>query len=142
MEIVRDLTNNELIERIEKLESEVFKKEAYSKKELENMILDQSYTLIVDSFIDMKGYLLLHDSYDLFEIMKICVDKNYRGLNIGKKLIEYYLKFYDKNLFLEVREGNSVGRSFYKSLSFQEVGLRKRYYSDGENAILMMLERN
>ena len=41
---------------------------------------------------------------------------------------------------LEVREGNVGGRRLYSRLGFAEVGLRKKYYPDGESAVLCMRE--
>lgn len=142
MKIVKDLENKRLIDDILKIEELTFKKEKYSKDQLEKMILDDGYILVVNGEEELKGYLLLHDSFDLYEIMKICVIDKYRGLDIGKELIYYYLENYNKNLFLEVRESNMRAIGFYEKLNFTKVGKRKNYYSDGENAILMMLERN
>ena len=41
---------------------------------------------------------------------------------------------------LEVRESNAGGRRLYSRLGFSEVGLRKRYYPDGENAVMCIRE--
>ena len=38
---------------------------------------------------------------------------------------------------LEVRESNVGARSFYEKFGFRSVAIRKDYYQDGENAILM-----
>jgi ribosomal-protein-alanine N-acetyltransferase len=38
---------------------------------------------------------------------------------------------------LEVRAGNKAAISLYHKLGFAEVGKRKAYYSDGEDALLM-----
>ena len=35
---------------------------------------------------------------------------------------------------------NLIAQKFYKSLDFVEVGVRKKYYSDNENALLYNLE--
>lgn len=44
------------------------------------------------------------------------------------------------SLTLEVRDGNYAARRFYANLGFEEVGLRKRYYTDtGEDAHLLTL---
>ncbi len=44
------------------------------------------------------------------------------------------------SLTLEVRDGNHAARNFYANLGFEEVGLRKRYYTDtGEDAHLLTL---
>ena len=45
-----------------------------------------------------------------------------------------------ENGVLEVRVGNAPARALYSGLGFQEAGMRKRYYSDGEDALIMTLE--
>jgi len=43
--------------------------------------------------------------------------------------------------FLEVRSGNLAARALYRKFGYEEVGIRKKYYSDnGEDAILMNLD--
>ena len=42
-----------------------------------------------------------------------------------------------KELELEVRAGNTAAICLYGSLGFEETGLRKGYYQDGEDAVLM-----
>lgn len=91
---------------------------------------------------EVKGYLILHDSYDLYEIMKIAVKKEFRNKKIGEQLINFYLNNWEQNLFLEVRESNEIARYFYEKIGFVSVGKRKNYYPNGETAILMSLERN
>ncbi len=41
--------------------------------------------------------------------------------------------------FLEVRASNSAALALYERAGFQRVGLRRRYYGDGEDAVLMTL---
>lgn len=38
---------------------------------------------------------------------------------------------------LEVRTGNAAARALYAGAGFAEVGRRRRYYTDGEDAVLM-----
>jgi N6-L-threonylcarbamoyladenine synthase len=38
---------------------------------------------------------------------------------------------------LEVRASNAVARRLYAGLGFDEVGLRARYYADGDDAVLL-----
>jgi ribosomal protein S18 acetylase RimI-like enzyme len=43
-------------------------------------------------------------------------------------------------LFLEVRADNPIARTLYESLGFEQIGLRRRYYRGGIDAVLMRLE--
>ena len=42
-----------------------------------------------------------------------------------------------ENGVLEVRVGNAAARALYRSLGFTEAGLRRHYYTDGEDAVVM-----
>ena len=119
----------------------MFGDSSYTIKTIEDMILSEEYKIFI-SGNDVKGYLIIHDSFDIYEIMKIGVQKEERNKGIGKDLIRYYLENYTKNLFLEVRESNENAQKFYENIGFKAVGKRKNYYSNGETAILMLLETN
>ncbi len=72
------------------------------------------------------------------EILNLAVDPAWRGQGVGRKLVESVAAKHCGEVFLEVRESNAGARSFYLSLGFQEVGLRKEYYNHPlETAIVM-----
>ncbi|MGL4934878.1 MAG: ribosomal protein S18-alanine N-acetyltransferase [Cetobacterium sp.] len=133
--------NEDIIFKISELEKEIFPESFYSVDMLKEMAEKNEYTILVCDE-EVKGYLLLHDSFDLYEIMKIATKKEFRKNGIGNQLIDYYLSKYDKSLFLEVRESNKVTQHFYENIGFVVVGNRKNYYPNGEAAVLMSLERN
>lgn len=141
--MIEILEKNEDLLNLAKLENEIFFKNSYTLEQLENMSLDENYIIYIYRLEkEIVGYLILHDSFDIYEIMKIGTKNSLRGKGIGEDLILKYLNEHNKDLFLEVREGNLVAQSFYKKLNFKEVGIRKKYYSDNnESAILMLLER-
>ena len=43
-------------------------------------------------------------------------------------------------VFLEVRESNAPARALYNKCGFNELNIRKKYYSDGGNAAVMVKE--
>ncbi|MGL5278858.1 MAG: GNAT family N-acetyltransferase [Cetobacterium sp.] len=133
--------NEEILKKISFLEKKIFSESYYSFETLKEMIDKREYKILVFDE-DVKGYLILHDSYDLYEIMKIGVEKEFRNKKIGEQLINFYLYNWEQNLFLEVRESNEIAIYFYKKIGFIDVGKRKNYYPNGETAILMSLERN
>lgn len=133
--------DEDILKRIGFLEQEIFLESHYTFETLKDMVNKKEYKILVFDK-DVKGYLILHDSYDLYEIMKIAVKKEFRNKKIGEQLINFYLNNWDQSLFLEVRESNKVAMYFYEKIGFINVGKRKNYYSNGETAILMSLERN
>ena len=86
------------------------------------------------------GYLIGHE----YHLNKITVKKKYRQKKIGKLLFLRCLKDLMvkdvRCIQLEVSSLNLIAQKFYKSLSFVEVGIRKKYYSDCEDALLYNLE--
>ncbi len=133
--------DEEILKKINLLEQEIFIESYYTFETLKDMVNKKEYKILVFDE-DVKGYLILHDSYDLYEIMKIAVKKEFRNKKIGEQLINFYLNNWEQNLFLEVRESNKIARYFYEKIGFVSVGQRKNYYPNGETAILMSLERN
>lgn len=45
-----------------------------------------------------------------------------------------------KNVLLEVRESNIPAKNLYFKHGFNQISVRKKYYSDGENAIILAKE--
>lgn len=78
------------------------------------------------------------------EINNIGVVDKFRRLGIAKALFDRaYNAAKAEKWYLEVRSSNSTAISFYEKLGFEQVGLRKNFYtSPTENAILMALEPN
>ena len=71
-------------------------------------------------------------------ILNFCVKKEYRGKGIGRLLLEEVLKIKEGSITLEVRKSNLKAISFYEKNGFQSVLIRPNYYSNGEDAILML----
>jgi|TARA_B110000305_G_C19444287_1_gene643808 ribosomal-protein-alanine N-acetyltransferase len=65
-------------------------------------------------------------------LLNISINPVYRGLGIGKFLLKRIesecLGNGIKDIFLEVRESNKIAISFYKSMNYRYVGIRKNYY--------------
>ncbi|MCJ8341282.1 MAG: ribosomal protein S18-alanine N-acetyltransferase [Cetobacterium sp.] len=131
------------IEKIENMEKKIFPSSFYSINSLKEMMGNKNYYIYM--YIDEKeilGYIILHDSIDVIEIMKIATKKDSRNTGIGKKLLEKTKEVFEQNIFLEVRESNEIAQNFYKNFGFTQVGRRKNYYGDtGEAAILMVYDR-
>ena len=91
------------------------------------------------------GYIIFWIKFeDEGHIISIAVDKNYRRLEVGSKLvetsIEFFKKFEVKIIKLEVRVGNKGARKFYSKLGFKEEKIVENYYEDLEDAVIMFKE--
>lgn len=133
----------EIVDKISNLEKIIFPESFYSQNQLLDMSKSENYSIYVYAKQkDILGYLIIHDSLDCYEIMKIGVTKSQRKKGIGNRLLNYFLEDIDKNILLEVRESNVSAIKFYKQKGFNEIGIRKNYYqNNGENALIMQLEK-
>ena len=71
----------------------------------------------------------------------VAVHSNYRGQRIGDRLVEEMVKLCKSeglvSMTLEVRSSNTVAQNLYRKYGFKMAGVRKEYYSDREDAIIM-----
>ena len=92
------------------------------------------------------GYGIFWFVIDEAHIMNIAVHPQYRGRGIGRWLMVFMLEGIDAmggtRTLLEVRPGNEPAKRLYKSLGFRIIGVRKRYYSDGSDALIMERRHN
>jgi ribosomal-protein-alanine N-acetyltransferase len=87
------------------------------------------------------GYAAAWTVGDEGEITRLAVIEAARGHGIGEQLLDATLKECVQRgvmrLFLEVRASNTPARRLYERCGFVEAGLRRRYYRDGEDAVIM-----
>lgn len=91
------------------------------------------------------GMIVVWLIVDEVHIATFAVDPFRRKLHIGQRLLAFTLidgvNHGARKSFLEVRSGNLAAREMYRKFGYQEVGVRKGYYSDNhEDAIMMNLE--
>ena len=89
----------------------------------------------------IAGYLCPSLVLDEGEILDVAVREEYRGRGIGRLLTETALKGLRERgalrVSLEVRTSNEAAIALYRHLGFTVTGRRKRYYENGEDALLM-----
>ncbi len=92
-----------------------------------------------------KGKVIGYIGYWTFleeaHITTFAIHPDYRRQGFGRKLIQYVLNSIMNQgcheVLLEVRVSNFPAQNLYCSLGFTSIGIRKKYYSDGEDAIIM-----
>ena len=77
-----------------------------------------------------------------YEVHTIGVDPAYQGRGIGRRMLVELLDFADSGVVhLEVRTDNEAAIGLYRSMGFEQVGLRRRYYRvSGADAYTMRRE--
>jgi ribosomal-protein-alanine N-acetyltransferase len=93
----------------------------------------------------MVGFLIGRQAADEAEILNLAVERGSRRKGEGGALlnaaVEGFRQHGVKRVFLEVRESNQAGISFYKKHGFTEAGRRVAYYRDPDEAAVVM-EKN
>lgn len=78
------------------------------------------------------------------DIEGIVVDKAFRNKGYATQLLEFaQAELKNKGIekiFLEVRKSNIPAKSLYQKKGYKEISVRKKYYSDGEDAVVMAKE--
>jgi len=90
----------------------------------------------------MIGYIIIRKLLDEFHIMNVAIAPEYRRKGFAQKLIDHMFENLSsgKLLLLEVRKSNQAAISLYQKNGFTLLHTRKAYYSDGEDAVVMMKE--
>lgn len=91
---------------------------------------------------DVIGYLCCWYIADEIQILDVAVHPEYRRKGIGEQLLHHALTAGRmRNALsanLEVRRSNVAAIALYEKFGFREVAVRRRYYRDGEDALLMV----
>ncbi len=100
------------------------------------------YVVAKDEAGTLLGYAGMWVVMDELHVTTIAVDPAQRGRRIGERLllnlIEESIPRGAERATLEVRERNVAAHSLYLKYGFEDVAVRKNYYSDNnENAIIM-----
>ncbi|WP_305908783.1 ribosomal protein S18-alanine N-acetyltransferase [Methylomarinum sp. Ch1-1] len=92
------------------------------------------------------GYCIVSIAAGEAHIMNLCVDPAVQGQGAGRKLLEKMIEISRgkaERMFLEVRPSNARAIGLYRSLGFNEIGIRKDYYpakNGREDAVMLALE--
>ena len=127
------------IETIASIESES-SEFTWTKNQLSKSISNPNnlcYAVSIKSQI--IGYVIAMHATDSADILNITIHKDFKRKGYGSSLIDYLTKELIskgiKTIFLEVRRGNFAAISLYSSLGFEEISVRKNYYTKNSNQL-------
>lgn len=90
----------------------------------------------------LAGYLCFWFIVDEMQVLNVAVDPAYRRRGIAAALLRRAIAECRVrgmvSAWLEVRAGNKAAIALYGDLGFVVEGTRRRYYRDGEDALLMV----
>ena len=112
--------------------------------DIRNNIDSENWVFVQDEKV--VGYIFGWIIQNEFHLHNIAVHPNYLRKKIGQKLINHIIsRVADQKvnvILLEVSVHNFSAQKCYQSLGFVQTGIRKDYYSKGDDAILYNLEIN
>lgn len=137
----KPLSKNEVPD-IAKLESELMKDDAWNSNMInaDYILSNRSWWVAVHNNSTV-GYAGTMHADNNMEILKIAVARDFQKQGIAKQLLSLCANdmrdLGAQTCFLEVRKSNKSAIKFYEHLGIMQISLRKKYYSNGEDAIIM-----
>ena len=145
MNIIIEKMTKEHLDKIKenlKEDFDEFWNENVLKNELENPA--STYIVAKDEQNNIVGYAGIWQPIDEAHITNIVTKKDKRRNKIGTKMLEELIKIAKekklKDITLEVNVNNIPAINLYKKYEFEEVGVRKKYYNNVDDAIIMTLK--
>lgn len=119
----------------------IFGQQELYKKNWKTKIGLDSYYIVAKQNQEIIGFAGIIKIIDEVNIMNIVVRKDKRKEGIGSKLLNKIFEIAkEKNaqtITLEVNEKNLPAIRLYQKFGFEQTGLRKKYYHNMDNAIIM-----
>ena len=94
---------------------------------------------VLDDGGSIIGFIMSYIVQYEVQIINIAVRLSHQYRGYGKRILSKYLSQFNKKtyLLLEVRESNLPAYQLYSHFGFEQIDIRRKYYHDGEDAIVM-----
>lgn len=130
------------IYQVAEIERQIFSIPWSEKAFRDSMESDNTIYIVAKENNNVAGYAGMYLSFEEGNITNVAVNPLSRRKGIGEKIVRDILnRAYEKgvrDVFLEVRETNSVAIALYEKIGFKEEGIRKNFYDKPrENALIM-----
>ena len=130
------------ISQVAEIERQIFSILWSEKAFRDSMESDNTIYIVAKENNNVAGYAGMYLSFEEGNITNVAVNPLSRRKGIGEKIVRDILnRAYEKgvrDVFLEVRETNSVAIALYEKIGFKEEGIRKNFYDKPrENALIM-----
>ena len=134
------------VERVAEIDAEAFGSGAWPRTafrdELHANHIARYFVLDPGNERPLTGYVGCWALFDVVHLVTIGVDPQYQRRGLGEILVRQALDLAHEigapEVTLECRETNLAAQALYLKYGFQEVGRRRRYYSDTSEAALIM----
>jgi ribosomal-protein-alanine N-acetyltransferase len=114
---------------------------AWDEMAMESLLDGQGVFALVAEEGDLDGFIMVRVAADETEVLSIAVGPDARRRGLASGLLEQACHratgMGAMRIFLEVASVNLAARNLYTKHGFREVGLRKAYYEDGDDALVL-----
>jgi ribosomal-protein-alanine N-acetyltransferase len=114
--------------------------EAWDKAAFAGLLASPGVQGLID---ETGGLVLMRRVADEAEILTLATVEHARRRGIGRRVLAAGLDWAATagavRIFLEVSEGNAPARALYSAAGFTACGVRRRYYPDGSDALVLQL---
>jgi [ribosomal protein S18]-alanine N-acetyltransferase len=104
-----------------------------------------SLGMVIETAGRVAGFLIGRQTIEEAEVLNLAVAPGNRGKGTGGALLRAVVEEFQargaKRVYLEVRESNEAGISFYEKHGFLPVGRREGYYREPIEAAVIMQKR-
>ncbi len=139
--VIRNMQLDDIVE-VHELENLIFQ-DAWSLASFHYEVARSkvSWPLVAESHHEVIGYAVPWFVEDELHIANIAASPIYRRQGIAAQLMAVMLAEAQRRqvtkAYLEVRVSNNIAIQMYERYGFQKISLRRRYYHNGEDAIVM-----
>lgn len=89
----------------------------------------------------VTGFLVTQWVLDEIHILNLAVVRRGQRAGVASQILDFLIAVGKRrkmrDLFLEVRESNIAAQKLYEKFGFTLLSMRKAYYPDGENALIL-----
>jgi ribosomal-protein-alanine N-acetyltransferase len=133
------------IAQVYEIECDLFQ-DPWSYDSFLNDVTDRqtAHAFVVECEAEIVGYIVCWCYAREVHIGNVAVSRKWQRQGIGSFILDQISElFKDTELsYLEVRESNYAAINLYKKHGFEILYIRKEYYSNGENAFVMVKKDN
>jgi [ribosomal protein S18]-alanine N-acetyltransferase len=139
---IRPMTEADL-DQVMELEKAIFANPWRRSFFLSDLGRSQGLVVVAEEDAVILGYAVAWGTEET-HLANLAVSEHERGKGVGGRLLDEVIAFARRSkaqsMYLEVRVSNTVARKFYSERGFVPTYLRKGYYENGEDAVIMERE--
>lgn len=140
MHTIRTMNKSDLVEVLA-IEQACFPRGWSHNHFLTELSSANSCCMVLETVGKVAGYFCVSFVLDEAELLNIAVAPDHQGKGLGRDLLQkacdLALEHGVVKIMLEVRASGKAALGLYKSFGFKQSGLRKNYYENNIDAVLM-----